>query len=42
MFAELAIIVPVSPAASVAGQPGAIESPGFAPVSAKANCAHAA
>jgi len=42
VFADVAIIVPVRPASSVAGQPGAIVSPGFAPVTGNVSCAHAA
>src|SRR5579871_1105786 len=42
VFAEPANIVPLNPEASVAGQPGAMESPGFVPVKVNVNCEHAA
>ena len=38
----LTYMLPASPASILDGQPGATESPGFAPVSAKVSCAHAA
>ena len=42
VFAEVTIILPISPDSSAGGHPVATTSPGFAPVRVKVNWAHAA